>query len=81
MTHQIVIDCAPGSMRPDDILKLVLDNTDLTSSDFTITSKFFGEWTFVLDESKNDIYNTHKHDIGETMKNMNHNGLIRYGEW
>ncbi len=81
MTHQIVIDCPPGSIRPDDILKLVLNATELTSTDFKVTTKMFGEWTFVLDESKNSIYETHKDDIGTIMRKMNSEGYIRYGEW
>lgn len=81
MTHQIVIDCQPGSMRPDGILTSVLDGTELTSTDFTITRKFFGEWTFVLNESKNNIYDIYKNNIGATLKNMNAQGYVRYAEW
>ena len=81
MSHTIVLDCAPGSMRPDDVLKLVLDNTELTSDDFVITSKLFGSWTFELNENKNEIYLKHKSAIGETIKKMFEHGFIRYGEW
>ena len=81
MTHELVIDCPPGSMRPDGILSLVLQDTELTPKDFTITRKFFGEWTFVLNESRNDIYEKYKHDIGTKLKKMNAEGYVRYAEW
>jgi hypothetical protein len=81
IVYKIVIDCPPVSMRPDGILNLVLRDTELTSKDFTITSKFFGAWTFVLDETKNDIYDNHKYDIGTILKKLNAQGCVRYAEW
>jgi hypothetical protein len=81
MSHEIVLDCPPGCTRPDDVLKRVLNDTGLSIDDFTIVSKFFGAWTFVLNENKNALYETKKDVIVGGIKKMYEGGIIRYAEW
>ena len=49
---QIILDCPPGAMRPDNVLA----STQLELADFKIVSKCFGEWTFELSKNKEEIY-------------------------
>jgi hypothetical protein len=59
----------------------VLDGLGLMPEDFTITNKFFGEWTFELKPEKNKQYAAVKDDIGKRIIALYNNGVIRYGEW
>ena len=81
MSYHIAIDCPPGSARPDVILDIVLEGTELVFDDFKITNKFFGEWTFILSEDKNDIYMKYKQHIGDYLRKLNGMGCVRYAEW
>lgn len=82
-TYQLEIDCQPGSARPDTILALVLGaaNTPLTSKDFKVTGKLFGEWTFVVKEDKEEEYAEARKKIGEQLKILNAQGAIRFASW
>lgn len=77
----VEIDCPPGKMRPDDILKMVLKNLEITIDDFIVDSKSFGSWTFKLNEEKNEIYKLSIDIIKERIINFYRNGLIRYASY
>lgn len=79
--HTIELDCPPGPTRPNDCLIVVLEGTGLTSEDFTITSKFFGAWTFELLPGKDDTYTKASSLIGQRVKTLHNQGTIRYGSW
>lgn len=80
--YYIIIDCPPGSKRPDDMLKAIILQTQLSIDDFTTTSKTFGSWTFEL-KNKNKINDfIISIPIFEKELNLFHkNGSIRYAEW
>lgn len=80
--YYIAIDCPPGITRPDNVLEIVLANTKLKSSNFTVTTKSFGEWTFVLnnDCSSNDFFDCLP-TIKKSLTNCYKKGQIRYAEW
>ena len=78
---QIILDCSPGATRPDNILKNVLESTQLEITDFNIISKCFGAWTFELAEDKREIYENCENLIVSKIKNAYNDGLIRYAEW
>jgi hypothetical protein len=78
---RIVLDCPPGAVRPDTLLAFVLIGTPLKVSDFIVTSKCFGSWTFELEENKNEQYVNSRNIIGNTITLLYHQSSIRYGEW
>ena len=80
-TYTIVIDSYPMTPRPDYHLTNILVDTGLIIDDFVITGKTFGEWTFVLNHEKNDIYSQVKSIISERIKMLYYMGDIRYGSW
>lgn len=77
----IELDCSPGGPRPDELLPKALEGTELIPNDFEIVSKSFGNWTFELDESKEDLYDTHRDTIKNNIKYLYDKGYIRYGSW
>lgn len=84
MTEQTIeLDCPPGLPRPGDLFPSVIHDTGLTEDDFTITSKLFGEWTWLLTNTdKSELFERVR---GTTIKarvtSLYESGLIRYGSW
>ena len=80
--YYIAIDCSSGNPRPDNILSNVLLETKLKSNNFTVKSKSFGEWTFVLNDDCNpqdfiDSLSNIKLILNKFYKSRQ----IRYAEW
>ena len=75
------IDCAPGGIRPDDILPSALNETEMKEEDFEITSKVFGNWTFIPLKEKEELYKTSQSKIAENLKSIYGSGRIRYASW
>jgi hypothetical protein len=82
-THYLSIDCAPGSIRPNKILEIILQqltNNKLTSNDFVKVSTFFGEWKFMLVQSKEEEYEKQMKRISEILQSLYESNYIRYAE-
>ena len=79
--YKISLDCPPGYVRPDKLLPITLQGTELKPEDFEITSRVFGSWTFELNLVKNDLYSSCWKNIKEEIENLYYAGRIRYGEW
>lgn len=78
----IIIGCAPGTVRPNNILENILVKyNDLSITDFEITSKNFGDWTFNIKEDKEEIFNKYLSEIIEKLKELYNKNIIRYAEW
>ena len=78
----IVIGCAPGIIRPNNILENILAKyNDLLITDFEITSKNFGDWTFHIKEDKEEIFNKYLSEIIEKLQELYNKNTIRYAEW
>lgn len=75
---RINIDCAPGSIRPDNILCRAIKETSLLETDFTEVSRCFGNWTWTIPMDK---YMPHQKAIGEKLKAFYEMGAIRYAAW
>ena len=82
MAYTIELDCPPGKPRPDDLLPGILKDTPLTPEDFEITSKVFGNWTFVLKDDKNsDVYVFNQPTYKERIEKLYKEGKLRYASW
>lgn len=79
--HQLILDCPPGKIRPNDVLKIIIDGLDLIEEDFKVISKSFGAWTFEISPEKNLYYASQLSKIINRVKNAYSSGLIRYAEW
>ena len=78
---RIEIDCAPGPIRPDFYLPIVLESANLTvSGKEQPVSRFFGNWVWVLPMKVEDDFDVKLagekiHDKQEELYNA---GRIRY---
>lgn len=81
--QSIELDCPPGNPRPGDLFPGVLRGTGLTPSDFALTSKLFGNWTWHLtNPAKSDLFEEVRYtSIKERVEALYHAGCIRYGSW
>lgn len=87
--NEIVIDCQPGPLRPNDVLKNVLEeiqfdecDNPLKITDFINISKAFGIWVFVIKNKNNEpIYDKYKDSFGEKLKEYYKMGIVRYAHW
>lgn len=77
----ITLDCPPGSHRPNDALKDVLQDTPFTIEDFILLSCVFGQWSFQLSSNKLETFEIHKNDIITNIKKLYNSSRIRYAEW
>ena len=77
----IEIDCEPCTPRPDTILPDALNGTDLTVDDFKKVSTFFGNWTYVPFESKDEAYAKAQPAIEKNLRNAYDQGRCRYCSW
>jgi len=94
-THYLIIDCVPGTNRPDNILKTIIrDNepdfeeddallyTDsISEDDFTLVSAGFGEWKYAVYKDKEILFELYLPKITDHLTNMYRSNLIRYAEW
>lgn len=75
-TNIIQIDCAPGNIRPGDILKEVIQDTELKYKE--PISTFMGEWTWEYNEIDTKLFIKIKDIIFPKLKKAYDEGRIRY---
>lgn len=79
--NYILIECKPGYIKPDKVLKSLIDDIDLIiESDFKIIINEFGQWIFKLC-NKEDIYIQNYDTIVERLNHAYYSGLIRVIEY
>lgn len=94
-THYVIIDCKPGSIRPDAFLKMVLlddeqdfveedallYNDTLVFEDFKLIYSNFGEWKFGIYKDKEQLFELNLPKIVDNLTKLYKCGQIRYAEW
>jgi hypothetical protein len=91
-THYLTIDCKPGQLRPDAVLKMILhdnDNADdalmyddsVSNSDFSLVHTSFGEWKFGVYKDKEQLFELNLPKIIVHLTSLYKCGIIRYAEW
>lgn len=75
----IELDCAPGGLRPGDLIAAVIDGTGLPAREPVL--KFFGEWTWDYGDVAPDVWAAAKPVLQERITKLYHGGMIRYGSW
>lgn len=73
-----VIDCAPGSPRPDVYARKVFDYLGIEY--INPISKFFGAWTWCVEISESK-YEDFSDWMQETMDDLYKRGHIRGAQW
>ena len=94
-THYLVIDCVPGLLRPDNVLKMILVDNDpdfeeddallfndsISFDDFTLVYTSFGESKFAVYKDKELLFELNLPKIIDHLTNLYRCGQIRYAEW
>ena len=94
-THYLIIDCIPGQLRSDSVLKMILtdDAPDfeeddallyddvLTESDFLLVHSNFGEWKYAIYKDKEQLFESNLPKITDHLTTLYRCGQIRYAEW
>jgi len=94
-THYLVIDCVPGPLRPDNVLKTIIrdDEPDfeeedallyddsISENDFTLVSANFGECKYAVYKDKELLFELNLPKIVDHLTNLYKCGQIRYAEW
>ena len=76
----IELDCAPGALRPGDLIAEVIKDTNLPL--IKDSGRFFGCWmwdyTNVVDD---ELWDAVQPKLAERVKELYNSGAIRYGSW
>ena len=75
----IEIDCAPGGLRPDDLLPGVLEGTGIELGE-TI-SRSFGNWTWEIPYSQADQYEAVRDTVKSRLEELYNSHRCRYASW
>ena len=78
-SQEIILDCAPGMIRPGDLLPGILLETGIEPVE--ASSKLFGSWVFCFDHIDKSVWESKKETIEKRIKVLFDQGLIRYGSW
>lgn len=90
MKQTVNLDCAPGAMRPGDLINGVLEGTGLTAqtahddkekASGKLVSTFFGNWCWEFDVDREKWVNEIQPVIRPRIESLYHAGRIRYGDW
>jgi len=74
----IDLDCAPGPMRPGDLIGQVIEGTGLPTQE--PVGMAFGNWVWEYDRTDEEWTEIQK-TIKPRIEKLFHSGLIRYGSW
>ena len=94
-THYLIIDCKPGQLRSDAVLKMILtDDTpdfeeedalmyddSISEQDFSLIYTSFGEWKYGVYKDKEQIFELNLPKIIDHLTSLYRCGIIRYAEW
>ena len=75
----IELDCAPGGIRPGDLIEGVIVGTGLEPRD--TVGRFFGNWTWNYEDVPREVWEAAKPILKERIVALYNSGVIRYGSW
>ncbi len=79
MEKSVELDCAPGSLRPGDLIGGVLHGLEIEVKE--PTSMSFGNWTWRFDDIPDERWLEIKPVLKERVIKLYNSGIIRYGSW
>jgi hypothetical protein len=79
--YSIELDCAPGRVRPGDLLPGVIEGLGLTLNATKPDRMLFGEWTWLIPEDQSERYLSVQPIVKERIEKLYHEGFIRWGSW
>lgn len=79
MKKTIELDCAPGGIRPGDLIGKVIEGTGLKNKEHI--SCFFGNWIWDYNEVSDEDWLKIQPILMERITDLYNKGIIRYGSW
>lgn len=79
MTQTIELDCAPGSIRPGDLIAGVLKDTGIAVR--PDIGRSFGNWTWDYSDLDPVVWQNVRPVIKARITALHERGVIRYGSW
>ena len=79
MEKSIELDCAPGGIRPGDLIEGVVQGLDLTIPETSM--RFFGNWKWEFPDVSDERWQEIQPTIKERVSALYARGVIRYGSW
>lgn len=81
----IELDCAPGGIRPGELISHVVQGTSLENlpqaQPDAAVSKLFGNWMWVFPDVTDEEWTRVQAITSERIKKLHADGVIRYGSW
>lgn len=81
MAKSIMIDCAPGSVRPQHLMVKMISETKVPFKYKEPAGKLMGEWTWVFDEFSDDEWKVIQKIVGPYLTKCWEEGWLRYAGW
>ena len=86
MKNTIELDCAPGQLRPGDLIDMIVRGTLLEglpeAQPEATMSRFFGHWVWEFPSVSEEIWEREVRPVVKPRIEMLHSlELIRYGSW
>lgn len=79
MQQTIELDCAPGALRPGDLIEGVIEGTGLPSRKPVVM--LFGNWTWDYSDVDPKEWARVQEITKPRIEALYHRGCIRYGSW
>jgi hypothetical protein len=79
MMQTIELDCAPGGLRPGDLIDGVLEGTGIEAGD--TVSRLFGNWVWAFEMERDEWVEKVQPIVRPRIQALHASGLIRYGSW
>lgn len=79
MPQTIELDCAPGGLRPGDLINGVIEGTGLESRE--PVGKLFGNWTWDYSDVPAETWKQVQPVLKQRITALYNAGDIRYGSW
>ena len=79
--YTIDLDCAPGPIRPNQLLPGILEDTGIIIDPEQTVSRLFGNWQWEIPEEQSELYEKVRETIKDRITALYNKGFIRYGSW
>jgi hypothetical protein len=81
----IELDCAPGALRPGDLISAVVQGTPLEgraeAQPEASVSRVFGNWTWSFPNISSEVWEQCRAVTKSRIEALYNQGVIRYGSW
>lgn len=81
LVQTIEIDCAPGNLRPGDVMKSMIEELELPFKYKETSGRLFGNWTWTFNEFNEEDWRAIQKKVGPYLTKCWEKGTVRYASW